>query len=138
MRRNENPHDSRDYTDWMIYAENDLKAAKILCTDEDTLLLSAFHSHQAIEKSLKAFMLSLKGYAPDGHNIIYLCKSAVKVEPLFSDWIDECLILNNFYVQTRYPPDFPLDIDTGVANRLYNMAQGLYNFTLKKLAENNL
>ncbi len=129
--------DSKAYTDWMIYAENDLHAASQLRKNPHTLLLSAFHSHQAIEKALKAFMLAQKGYAPDGHNIIFLCKTAAKVNNGFFDWIDECVALNNYYIQTRYPPDFPLNIDKATAKKLTIMAQGLYKFTLNELAKFN-
>lgn len=127
--------DSKVYTDWMIFAENDLKAASLLRRNKHTLLLSAFCSHQAIEKTLKAFMLSQKGYAPDGHNIIFLCKTAAKVNPLFFDWVDECIALNNYYIQTRYPPDFPLVLDKHTAKKLADMAKRLYDFTLNELAK---
>ena len=119
----------------MIYAESDLHAAALLRQHQNTLLLSAFHSHQAIEKALKAFMLSQKGYAPDGHNIIFLCKTAAKINDGFFEWIDECIALNNYYIQTRYPPDFPLEINKVKAKELTVMAQNLYKFTLNELAK---
>ena len=134
MRRKKT-RDSKIYTDWMVFAENDLRAASILRRNKHTLLLSAFCSHQAIEKTLKAFMLSQKGYAPDGHNIIFLCKTAAKVNPLFFDWVDECIALNNYYIQTRYPPDFPLVLDKQTAKKLADMAKKLYIFTLNELAK---
>ena len=134
MRRT-NPRDSKKYTEWMEYAEHDLVAAQLLTQNEKTLLLSAFHSHQAIEKTLKAFILCEKGYAPDGHNIIYLCKQAMRTEPAFSDWIDECIALNNYYIQTRYPPDFPLDINKDTAVLLANFSWELYKFALNELAK---
>ena len=134
MRRT-NPRDSKIYTDWMEYAEHDLIAASLLTKNKRTLLLSAFHSHQAIEKTLKAFMLSQKGYAPDGHNIIYLCKTASRVEQGFVDWIGECIALNNYYIQTRYPPDFPLEIDKKYATKLAKFAQDIYIYTLNQLAK---
>ena len=129
--------DSKIYTDWMIFAESDLIAAELLRKNNNTLLLSAFHCHQAIEKALKAFMLSQKGYAPDGHNIIFLYKTAAKVNDGFFDWIDECISLNNYYIQTRYPPDYPLEIDKAMAKKLSLMAQNLYKFTLNELAKFN-
>ncbi len=134
MRRT-NPKDSKLYTEWIEYAQSDLKAAQMLCKNKRTLLLSAFHSHQVIEKMLKAFMLSQKGYAPDGHNIIFLCRSAAKIEHGFVDWIDECITLNNYYVQTRYPPDFPLNIDKEKTMRLVKFAQGFYKFTFDVLSK---
>ncbi len=130
--------DSKIYTNWMIYAENDLRAATSLRRNKHTLLLSAFHSHQAIEKTLKAFVLAQKGYAPDGHNIIFLCKTVAKLHEGFYDWIDECIALNNYYIQTRYPPDFPLELDKATAKKLSLMAQELYKYTLNELAKNQL
>lgn len=82
-------------------------------------------------------MLAQKGYAPDGHNVIFLCKTAMKVNGGFADWIDECIALNNYYIQTRYPPDFPLEIDKETAKKLKTMAENLYIFTLNELAKFN-
>ncbi|MBR5322933.1 MAG: HEPN domain-containing protein [Clostridia bacterium] len=130
-----NSKDSKIYTNWMIYAENDLRAAATLRRNKYTLLLSAFHSHQAIEKTLKAFVLSQKGYAPDGHNIIFLCKTAARINEGFYNWIDECIALNNYYIQTRYPPDFPLEIDKVTAKKLSIMAQNLYKFAFNELTK---
>lgn len=137
MRKNSS-RDSRIYTDWLIYAESDLAAASMLRHNKKTLLLSAFHSHQAIEKALKAYMLNQKGYAPDGHNIIYLCKTAARDNAGFTDKLDECIELNNYYIQTRYPPDFPLDIDKAKAKKLARFAKEIYVFTLNELAKLNL
>ncbi|MBE6564805.1 MAG: HEPN domain-containing protein [Ruminococcaceae bacterium] len=128
-----NKEDSRRYTDWLEYAENDLLAANALCKQERTLLLSAFCSHQAIEKALKAYLLYEKGYAPDGHNVIFLCKQAARSVPSFKQWIDECVELNGYYISTRYPPDFPLHIDKKKAASLHKMAKSLYVFVFKTL-----
>lgn len=130
-----NKKDSRLYTDWMEFAENDLIAAKKLADNNRTLLLSAFCSHQAIEKSLKAFSLYKKGYAPDGHNIIFLCKKAIRDDSRFGDLIDECIELNNYYVSTRYPPDFPHVMNKERAIHLYNTAKTVYSDVLKILLE---
>lgn len=127
--------DSKAFADWMEYAESDIIASAQLIENEKTLLLSAFHSHQAIEKSLKAFMLSEKGYAPDGHNIIFLCKTAAKFEKGYFDLIDECITLNNYYIQTRYPPDFPLEIDKSRAKLLNETAKTVFDFTKKQIEE---
>lgn len=129
-----NKGDSQLYTDWLTFAENDLFAAKALSQNERTLALSAFCSHQAIEKSLKAYLLYRQGYAPDGHNVIFLCKSAMKSKKDFSDWLDECVELNNYYIITRYPPDFPLELSKSRVTELRKMARRLYAFVFKTLA----
>ena len=135
MGRRSNTSDSRRYYDWLDYAEADITAALDLSDNEETYLCSAFHCQQAIEKTLKAYFLYEDGYAPDGHNIIFLCKMASRINEGFFDWIDECVALNNYYVQTRYPPDFPLEIDKATAKKLSIMAQNLYKFTLNELAK---
>ena len=129
--------DSKRFSDWYKKASSDLSAARILFENGGDLALVAFHCQQAIEKTLKAFVLEKKGYAPDGHNTIFLCKTAAKINNGFYDWVDECIALNNYYIQTRYPPDFPLEIDKKKAKELYIMALGIYKFTLNELAKFN-
>lgn len=135
MRRNNNSSDSKRYYDWLEYANADLVSARDLRDNEETLLCAAFHCQQTIEKTLKAYFLYEQGYAPDGHNIIFLCRKLSKNDKEFEQWIDECIETNNYYIQTRYPPDKPLGITDDKLGYLINSAGRLYNFTIKKIRE---
>ena len=127
--------DSREYTKWLEYAESDIVAAEFLSKNEVTLKLSAFCCHQAIEKTLKAYFLFCDGYAPDGHNIIFLCKRAMKDNEKFMMWLDECVTLNGAYIQTRYPPDFEFEISKKTAYKYANMAKKLHKFVFDELLD---
>lgn len=133
MRRNNNKTDSRRYYDWLDYAQTDILAAETLGKNEQTYLPAAFHCQQAIEKTLKAYFLYEEGYAPDGHNIIYLCRKLTREHAEFEQWIDECIETNEYYIQTRYPPDVPLDITEKRLAYLITSAKRLYNFTCTQI-----
>lgn len=83
----------------------DITAARLLSGDDTVRLYSLFHLHQAIEKALKAWFLAADGYAPDGHNIVYLCKRAGDSLPELRKYIDLCADLNAYYISARYPAD---------------------------------
>ena len=137
MGRRSNTSDSRRYYDWLDYAEADITAALDLSDKEKTYLCSAFHCQQAIEKTLKAYFLYEDGYAPDGHNVIFLCRKLSGKYREFEQWIDECIETNNYYIQTRYPPDKPLDITKNKLEYLIRSAKRLFDFTSKQI-ENDL
>ena len=102
--------DSKLYTDWYEYAERDLKAARLLYDDPFTLLYSFFHCHQAIEKALKGYLLYCNGFAPDGHNLVYLCKKVAEKIKEASNFLEMCVDINVYYIQARYPSDFKIEI----------------------------
>ncbi len=136
MRRNNNKSDSRRYYDWLDYAQADIAAAVDLSDNEITHFPAAFHCQQAIEKTLKAYFLYEEGYAPDGHNVIYLCRKLSKSHREFEQWIDECIETNDYYIQTRYPPDKPLNITKERLSYLIRSAERLFEFTCKQIEEN--
>lgn len=135
MRRNNKTSDSRRYYDWLDYAETDILSAVDLSDKEETYLPSAFHCQQAIEKTLKAYFLYEDGYAPDGHNIIFLCRKLSKKYREFEEWIDECIETNSYYIQTRYPPDKPLGITKKRLDYLIRSAKRLFDFTVKQIED---
>lgn len=134
MARN-NSRDSKRYYEWLDYSECDIIAANDLKSNERTYPAAAFHCQQSMEKALKAYFLYTCGYAPDGHNIIFLCRRLAKTDGDFSKWIDECVETNNYYIQTRYPPDLPLLLDRKKLDALIDDALELYTFIIRKINE---
>ncbi len=53
-------NDSLNTQEWLEYAKADLESAKILLSETENYHIVAYHSHQAIEKIFKRFLL-LKG-----------------------------------------------------------------------------
>lgn len=58
--------DSLRYTEWIEKATRDLKSAKVLKQNDCGNDVVAFHCQQAIEKSLKGFLLKSTGLIVEG------------------------------------------------------------------------
>jgi HEPN domain-containing protein len=101
---------------WFRTAEDDLDSAKIL-KDNGKHAHSCFHSQQAAEKSLKAVWY-LVDEDPWGHSIKKLIEDLESVSPdrynEFEPLTRRALILDRFYIPTRYPNGLP-DITPDVA-----------------------
>lgn len=100
--------DSTRYDDWLDKAARDIRAAKILKEHDCGNELSAFHSQQSIEKSLKAYVIAKSGVIISSHSLIFLCKEASKYLPDFSSYLKDCAFVNQFYIETRYPANDPM------------------------------
>lgn len=127
MNRNERG-DSKHYYDWLYKAHIDLLSAALLMENEHCRPSAAFHCQQCAEKALKAYLLYTAGRLVDGHNLTWLCRQAVKLNSGFSQWLDECSHLNRYYIETRYPADIPLRIDSGAIARVHGMTGEIFEF----------
>ncbi len=125
--RNHASNDSRHHNDWLEFAACDIRAAQLLMQEEDCYPLAAFHCQQCMEKVLKAYILFKTGQLVDGHNLIWLLKQASKRNASFKQWIDECVYINHFYIEARYPSDFELEINKDRMNAIYTKAKALYD-----------
>lgn len=112
----------------MERAEADLYSALLLKELNGDNCNAAFHCQQCIEKALKAYVLFMQNKHIDGHNLTYLCRSAVKIDPKFTEWLDESVELNRYYIETRYPTDEGFDVTDGDLEKIYVMAGEMYKF----------
>ncbi len=122
------PHDSKRYFDWLERAECDLDSARILKDNDGDNCNAAFHCQQCIEKALKGYILFMTGKHTDGHNLTFLCRTAVKTDKKFYEWLDESASLNRYYIETRYPTDVGFDISDIELEKIYKMAADMYSF----------
>ena len=134
-RRKGRESDSRHYYDWLDKANEDILAAKYLKDYEECHNGAAFHCQQTIEKALKAYILLKSNILEDGHNLSWLCKRAMKYDGEFGKWLDESAMLNHFYIETRYPADIPLELNTPEISRYYGTALEMYRFICKEVDE---
>lgn len=133
MGRNYKDTDSRRYFDWLFHANLDFLAAKNLIKDTRCYNSAAFHCQQCIEKALKGYLLFKKHKLYDGHNLTWLCKQAALCDQHFSQWIGQSSSLNRFYIETRYPADIPLDIDTETIDGLMNSMTEMLEFITEQI-----
>lgn len=133
MSRRYKGSDSRRYFDWLFNANIDFLSARHLIDDERCYSIVAFHCQQCIEKALKGYLLFKKNKLFDGHNLTWLCKQATQIDGNFSQWLVKCANLNRYYIETRYPADIPLEIDTETVTDLIESTGQMLNLISEKI-----
>lgn len=95
--------------DWLKIAEKDLKRVDSLINIKDSEA-AGFFLQQAVEKFLKAFLLS-KGWKLDRiHDLEALLNAALIYDPSLESYRDVCQRITGFYMVERYP----LIVETGL------------------------
>ncbi len=109
---------------WLNSAYDDLKVIEKIYDDETLTNMIAFHSQQAIEKSLKAILEQYESKVPRIHNLIKLREM---VEKYICLEMDKTVLeqVNEVYTDTRYPSDIGL-VPTGKPS--LDVAQSFYEF----------
>ncbi|KPU45175.1 HEPN domain protein [Oxobacter pfennigii] len=125
--------DSPRYKDWLNKSERDIKSAKVLKENDCGNDTVAFHCHQAIEKALKGFILYKKKELISGHSLVYLCKESAVLHNAFKNYLKECALINQYYIETRYPADIPLIVTDDDASECIKIAEDIYNMVLINL-----
>ena len=88
--------------EWMDFALLDLRRGEILFREND-FSIACYFSQQAAEKALKSFLVDNNVSYPRTHDLVkvnYLCR---KIDDNFSDLKSRVVLLNQFYMPTRYP-----------------------------------
>jgi HEPN domain-containing protein len=93
---------------WLAKAEQDLKAAESLLSQEQPLLYpSCFHAQQAAEKYLKAILTWHQIEFPKTHAIEQLLDLVKDAEPETASSLRDAVALTPYGVDIRYPGDQP-------------------------------
>lgn len=95
-------------SDWLSKADDDFGFATACLQDEiEYFPHICFHYQQSAEKYLKSFALANNRPLRKIHNLLVLLDECVAVDPSFHDLRDCCIVLNRYYVDTRYPVHWP-------------------------------
>src|SRR3972149_5361898 len=93
---------------WSLKAEEDFNAAKSLITYGTTFLTTVcFHSQQAAEKYLKAFLTHHQVEFPKTHDIDELLDLISPINKKLSESLRDTIVLTNYGVDARYPGELP-------------------------------
>lgn len=96
--------------EWLSKADDDFNFADANLKEESTFYAQiCFHFHQAAEKYLKTLIIAYDLEFEKIHNLVNLVKMCSKKEPSLSSILNECIFLNAFYIDTRYPVHWPTD-----------------------------
>ena len=115
---------------WIIKAENDLTTAKHeLDLPEDQTVTDSvcFHSQQAVEKFLKAYLIFKNEDFGRTHNLEFLLQLCIKHDDSFA----QCELgnLSEYAVNLRYPDDFYIP-NISEANAAYKLALEIRQFII--------
>lgn len=112
--------------DWLRKAESDLAAADACIDAAKALDAACFHSQQAAEKSLKAWLILRGEPFPRTHNLIELTELCAEQQPRFNELLDDATALNPYAVTGRYAAEFWPSVDEARTAR--EQAQRIYDF----------
>ncbi len=120
---------------WLKKGEADLKAAEILlCEEMEDYFSSAFHSQQAVEKSIKAYLIRYQIEFRKTHDLDELLTLVDSKDSSFRNEVGSCVWLTPYGVEFRYPGEYPV-VDYSSAEKAYNEAKLVKNAVLKRLKE---
>lgn len=91
--------------EWVRLAESDLRVARreSRVTDEPSYSAVCFHSQQAAEKLLKAFLQEHNIPIVKTHDLVYLLELILPQRPLWSVYRKQLEKLTEYAVTSRYP-----------------------------------
>ena len=129
MRKN----NSVNYKDWMSKGDHDFEDAEKLLKNGGHADTICFHAQQAAEKYLKGYLV-YKNVNPRAiHHLEELAKDCAKFEKGFLGFLDECLLLTRYYIETRYPPLVPIEYSREEAKKAVDMAEEIMAFVKELL-----
>ena len=117
--------DSMNPEAWRQYAQDDIESAEILLNSSTKYHIVAYHTHQAVEKMLKRFLMINHKTFPFIHDLSTLLTEASKVKE-FSEYFRDVSFLMDLYSTSRYPSGDTITKDEAskglaIANRIYSV-----------------
>lgn len=117
---------------WLEIVKEDLAAAKLLLKGE--LFSSvAYHSQQAAEKALKAYIVFKNRPIIKTHDLIKLLELCITIDRDFQKKFDAANYVNPFSTKFRYPDEFSIP-DLQEAKLAIKHAQSIVMFVIKKIS----
>ena len=108
---NDNKNRLKDFSEWQEKAEEDIRSAA---------------------KYLKGFLSLHDVNPPKIHQLEELVRRCIEIDPGFKELFDDAAILSTFYVEARYPGDFP-EFSMKESEDAYDAATRVKNFVLSKI-----
>jgi HEPN domain-containing protein/predicted nucleotidyltransferase len=102
---------SRAVALWLERANADALALERLLADPPLLDLVSFHAHQAVEKTLKALLISNGSRPPRSHALIDLLRLCPEDMRADTSVAEACRLLDELWPVTRYPGDRSPSVD---------------------------
>ncbi len=120
------------FQEWERVARDDEEMIKIGLKENSSPNPLCFHAQQMAEKFLKGFLAYHKQPPVKVHQLDQLLVACERIDPLFKELTDAILYLNEFYIETRYPGDYP-EFTTEDAKQAYAHSLEIAEFVRSKI-----
>ena len=122
-----------NFTEWFKKAEEDeLSAEALIGAKKGSASTVCFLSQQAVEKLIKGLLIFHRKSFPKVHDLLELESLLVAVEPQIKEYEKELDLLSTYYIETRYPGDYP-DFTWDDAEEAFEAAQKIKKFVIEKI-----
>lgn len=105
---------NEDAERWLVFAREDLHSAEVLLR-EGIYNQVCFHAQQCVEKGLKCLIAQRGNVPPRIHSIAELL--ALHPADWFADLRPGLIVMDDFYIPTRYPDALPGALPGGLPGR---------------------
>jgi HEPN domain-containing protein len=121
--------------EWLTKAGDDFEFARInLEEDKPFFAQICFHFHQAAEKYFKAYIIANELEFRRIHDLVWLANHCRNQDSTFEIITEDSEYLNTFYIETRYPVQWPTDFSKDEATNAFQAAGNIRKLILKKLS----
>ncbi len=121
---------------WLDYAHDDLKSAKILFAAEEIIVASIlFHSQQCAEKALKAYLVHNSVPFKRTHDLVELVNACSDYDLSFIQISDIAAELTPFATESRCPDSRLIFPYIPIAELSIQHAQVILEFVIEKIEE---
>ena len=130
--RNKKTSAFRRFYDWQTKANDDFRAMEVMLKEGGLPNPICFHAQQGAEKYLKGFLVFHFKKFSKTHSLIHLLDGCKKIDQEFQQLEEEVLFLDTFYIETRYPGDYP-SFSMKDGREAYQAALRVKDFVLGKI-----
>lgn len=124
----------KNYLEWLKKAHDDeLSSQGILEDQHGAPSTVCFLCQQMAEKFLKCILVFHKQGFPKIHDLLALETQVIKVDSEVKRIHSELVLLNRYYVETRYPGEFP-EFSWQDAKEAFAAASRIKKFVLNKVS----
>ena len=120
------------FLEWIEKADEDLLSLKALLKHkEGSPATGCFLAQQAIEKLFKALIVRHGDELERIHDLVVLFNRIKLFEPEIRQFFEDITVLTRYYIETRYPGDYP-EFSWGECQKALEVAKRIKEFISRK------
>lgn len=122
----------KNYQEWFKKAQEDELSISAILKEDGAPSTVCFLSQQMAEKYLKGLLVFHNKVFLKVHDLLELEMLLLEFEPEIKQYDDELDVLNRYYIETRYPGDYP-EFSLQEAREAFEAVKRIKNFVLDKI-----